>query len=1230
MIFPRWKIALFVAAAVVGVLALVALPGVHEGDFDPRTGRVPWQPAPPQPPPPPPPSPLERGDAAAELARLRTLPPARRAEAADALAALEAEFAPLSEIVADDPRLRRLREPMSADELIAVLGELHGSAVAGDAVEAYFDVPVRELREGWVPGPDGVARAVLDRIRAGEDAPAVAYLLAARSFREGDRPRGRLRWLLRAFARFPEVDAVRAALLGAFVEGGRLEEALALSSQGVGSPDNGKAFWRQRATLAAWLSRSEIEAEALERLLATGPDNETRQRLLQIYGMLGRQDDALRHAIAMAEEAGELAAYERAAYVALENGRTDAALALLAELARRSNDPARWRERIVDYALQDMQFDRAIAELERLLADHPDIEYHQRLEGLYRRRDQPRKLAGLLEQRIRWEPENAALVRETTSLWIGLGDRERARRVLALQRMAERNPQPVPRRVAPPDADSAAKAQVFAESLLGANSLQPSLLGEALQRLRPFLRDAKFRSVVEDLLRRYPDEPAARAMRLEMLDLDHTPAESARLAEELVATYPDDVETVRAWVDRAAWAGLLPDEIRARERLLALQPDDRLNRQALADLLEADQRLPAAIEHWQALVDREGLRSTAMPRLIGALFGAGRHEEALRWLRERAADPQATLADRLMAAEELFQHGRYDQAAMLLRAVLEASPDHPLALLRLGQIHSWTNDPHGALPYLRRRLEVSELERSHVEHLLGEALWAVGQHAQARELLSGVLESLRAAPNPDVAQRAAIARILVRLGRPDEALPLFRALVEGAPKDLDLLLDFAGLCLQTAEHAEARELIARARALDGDDARVLRLEGELAMAEKHYGRAAERFGRLIELHGPDAGTLADLGNAHESDDRWYDALQAFRRWLELRSDSQNAAQSVHRLENRIAPRVVARTELSRVGNDSIARGELGGVLPLDDDRTALALNTGIARFEGRAQAVASGMQDVTEEVALLDLGLDYRTSGSNTVGAGVSVAAGAAEGTALGGWVDLYLAGNDPFQSVELHAYANRLLTEPAAAAGLGGRVHGVELTGYRESGAWWLGAVARARHLTIEPPGSGSVSDPQLAGELSIGRLLITGDAAVAGRFDARRTPPGPSSPFLAAERESRDLMLNVWASVQAFRLLGGADLAQLVPIAEHSEYALVAGRIDKHLRDGLGAKLEAHAGMSFSGRETVWGIDGGVTWQAAARGELTLIGSVGESLNRSGFDASAQRLELQFVWRW
>ena len=665
-----------------------------------------------------------------------------------------------------------------------------------------------------------------------------------------------------------------------------------------------------------------------------------------------------------------------------------------------------------------------------------------------------------------------------------------------------------------------------------------------------------------------------------------------------------------------------------RRTLFELRPEDRDNRHALAGLRAFTGDVHGAVSLWRGLHDDEGISSRAVPHLVDALFDLGDEREALDLLQQLATDPAATTAHRLRAADELFYRRSYDRAQVLYATVLRAEPDHPAALLRLGQIHAWTNQPAAARDLLERRLRVTADEAATVRFYLGEALWATGDEQRARAVQRRSLAELELQTDPDFTTRSLIATMLARLGRRAQAAAAYRELVARNPRDLDLVLDYVDLLFGEGELARASALLVHGAALDADDQRLLRLRGELEQRRGDLRTAEAAFERAIELHGADAGLCSDLGLVRSQLGDWQGALASYERWLQLQTDSDAARRAVGELSDRVAVTGIVSGRSIRLGGDRVTEATVGAVVPVGN-RVRWNLRAGHGHYRGATAALGGAV--ATADVGIVDVAVEVRSGTSARWAAGLNAAPGAPGDLPLGGFVAAQFERAAPYASVELRGYFNELWTEPAAAPGLGGRRSGFGAQIYGELPAGlWLGVTGAAEHLEIDPDGPLWAADTRLSGEITIGRRFLDGDVAVAPRFRPRRVPAAPTSPFPhEVPRDGRDWLASAWLSLQSASLTGDADLPALLPIADSDQHLFVAGRLDHHLAPGLGASLTGNIGADLRNDGDIWGLGVALTWRPNRFAELTLAASRGASLGRANED-DVEELRFEGVLRW
>lgn len=1142
-------------------------------------------------------------------------------DAAEERAAAAAAEARLSA----DPSAR-----LAAPDLLALLSALENDESVGFAVESFF-APLGR----WKLDPDRLGvrpdeAAALASSLPGDPSPQLAV---ARLFQSQNRSRSRFRWLLRAYEVAPSSPSARDALLEAYVEHGRLREALLVNGTAVAAAPDDLESWRTRARLGGWLALPAVEREARERLLAGEDTPEARERLIDLCVSLGDPVAAIPHARKIAEGSTDRWVRERPARLALDAGDVDGAIAIYEDFARQGQDEVHWRGRILELALQDLRIDRAISELSRLMEIDPQGRWEKELEGLYRRRADKEALAALLEARLSRTPDDGELEREVLALHASLGHAERVQQLLEARLTRDADPRAFFDHLDSYRAFGMRDLEMRALAMARSEALRAEDVPFVAERLRPSFAEEGWRRVAAAVAERFPEDAEALRLRLELIEFLPDDRTRAAAARELGLAHAGNGEVVRAWIDRASWAGETDSEIEAREAWVKLQPDDAANRRVLGDLYSAVRRAEPAIPHWLWLAEREGPGSESALRLIDVLFAADRIPEAMDWLERRANLPETSMEDRLHVAEQLFGNEQLDRALKFYVAVLESRPDQPLALLRVGQIRSWTNDPRGAIPFLERRLEASREDEAAVRFYLGEAHWAILQEAEGRREHERALEQMLALPERTRDQETMVAKMLARLGRPAESRPIYERLLAESPDNVGLLLDYVEALIAMGDLAGARPVVERARTLDPAEPRALRADAQLCMREERYEAAVPLLRAWLGRFGPDAGVEADLGRSLHLLGEWRGANEAYQRSLQLQPGNRDLEQVVHELTDLLSDLFLARVEYRAAGEDSALLAEAAASHLLDDDLTRLSGSLGIGAYTGRAEAVAGGTEDVDALVAEAGIAITRRFDGFDHVGGGLDFYASDGGGFPVGGWLGAQFLSPDPFREISITVFANRLLEDPGAAPGLAGRTSGVLAAGQMEFGKRGFASAELQFDLPqIDRPSGGTARDGRFVGRLLAGWRFVEGRFAVGNRFDIREAPPpGLIGPDIAgAPDEERDLMVAVWGSYYAIRLLDDQELTTLLPMGASFDYLSANGRVDWHMAPGLGGKAEGYAGFELQEGTFVWGLDAGITWKRPRSLELGLQLGVGQALGRGEPSDLAARVLASLVWRW
>ena len=225
-----------------------------------------------------------------------------------------------------------------------------------------------------------------------------------------------------------------------------------------------------------------------------------------------------------------------------------------------------------------------------------------------------------------------------------------------------------------------------------------------------------------------------------------------------------------------AIAGRVSDAVMALEILRESRTVGSLAARHLAALYQELGRFDEAISLRRTLFEESGT-DEARSGLIGALFAAGRLDEALGLLEQMAGEkPVARLSSRVMRARILFRLGRFEEAADAARALLEEEPHHDAALALASRIRAVQTGPAPEIPRLRQALaEAPQAERLvETRLLLAGLLLSENRRSEAAE-------ALEAAERPPLQHRALLAEILLEDGDLDRAAALHESVLAERP-----------------------------------------------------------------------------------------------------------------------------------------------------------------------------------------------------------------------------------------------------------------------------------------------------------------------------------------------------------------------------------------------------------------------------------------------------------------
>ncbi|PWC43139.1 tetratricopeptide repeat protein [Azospirillum sp. TSO22-1] len=190
---------------------------------------------------------------------------------------------------------------------------------------------------------------------------------------------------------------------------------------------------------------------------------------------------------------------------------------------------------------------------------------------------------------------------------------------------------------------------------------------------------------------------------------------------------------------------------------------------------------------------------------IEALANAGKPAELGAAV--RAAVPGERDPEKLRRWARLAEREKQTAAAgEAWRAVLALRPDDAEALRQVGMTAYGEARFADAERTLGRLLARSEGDYE-ANYFLGEALVAQKRPKEAEPFLRRALAQVQAMPNRSDAVRQTEANLLHRLGRIDESVALFGALLRARPNDRQLRADYAAMLIENRRLEEARHVL---------------------------------------------------------------------------------------------------------------------------------------------------------------------------------------------------------------------------------------------------------------------------------------------------------------------------------------------------------------------------------------------------------------------------------------
>lgn len=253
-----------------------------------------------------------------------------------------------------------------------------------------------------------------------------------------------------------------------------------------------------------------------------------------------------------------------------------------------------------------------------------------------------------------------------------------------------------------------------------------------------------------------------------------------------------------------------------------------------------------------------------------ALQQAGDRDAALEIL-TRAQTLAPDYASIHMLIGLIYQEqARWEEAEARFHRVLELEPDNPDALQSLGLLLLKQGRADDGLAMLRRHLALKPADPTTLKAIAGELLGRK-QRDEAVQLYD---QAWQATHREEVG--LSYGRLLLRVGRPEQAEQILRDVVDEAPTPLHLL-ELGRALLVRGRGGEAAEILARASALDPNSVPILGVLSGAYLMSMQLPEALETAERLLALDSEDCRNWLTKANALFMLGRYEEVLEATHR-----------------------------------------------------------------------------------------------------------------------------------------------------------------------------------------------------------------------------------------------------------------------------------------------------------------------------------------------------------------
>lgn len=360
--------------------------------------------------------------------------------------------------------------------------------------------------------------------------------------------------------------------------------------------------------------------------------------------------------------------------------------------------------------------------------------------------------------------------------------------------------------------------------------------------------------------------------------------EGLRLFEEGARRNPKD--KISYW--KRTTAVLLAQDKKADaalmvEKILKEAPKDGESLRMRAALL-LDTRKPENIEkavaEFQALVQEKPDDVVARFNLGRSLMAKGNLEEARKELLEALRQNRSFLPARLLVAEMALPKRDFKEVLAQTNELLSAQPAHPRGRLLRAAANT------GLGNYVEARAELTKLIKDQPKYIDAQLQMAAIDLAQKKfkEAEDGY-RGLYQPGQADIRALEGLVTVLMARSQPDQAMQLLNADLKKSPRPSAVRILLARVAVSTGKFDEAIAHMQEVLKERPDAPDALRMLGEIYIRKGDLAQAVPTLEKTHQLAPKDAAALLMLGNAQEQAGRKQDAMDSYRRLLELQADN---------------------------------------------------------------------------------------------------------------------------------------------------------------------------------------------------------------------------------------------------------------------------------------------------------------------------------------------------------